>query len=83
MLNNGLQYAIESTLKYGRYLNIDDGWKMVAISTLNQRWNTVDTSTLTMVETWLSVWCFHDFEIIILSCLFASPHSFYWITINA
>ena len=50
-------------------------------TTLNQRWNTVDTSTLTVVEKWLSVWCFHDFEIMIVSCLFPSPHSIYWITI--
>ena len=46
-----------------------------------QCWNTVDTSTLTMVEKWFLVWCFHDVEIMIVSCLFPSPHSIYWITI--
>ena len=56
-------------------------WKLVAISILNQRWNTVDTSTLTVVEKWLSVWCFRDFEIMSVSCLFPSPHSIYLITI--
>jgi len=58
-------------------------WKLVAISILNQRWNTVDTSTLTVVEKWLSVWCVHDFEIMSVSCLFPSPHSIYWIIIHA
>ena len=63
-------YKVEaSTLNNGRF------------STLNQRWNMVEASTLTMVEKWLSVWCVHDFEIIIVSCLFPSPHSIYWITI--
>jgi len=73
-LNISMVGLVEIWLKLQR-------WKLVAISTLNQRWNTVDTSTLTVVEKWLSVWCFHDFKIIIVSCLFPSPHSIYWITI--
>ena len=88
-------HNVVSMLKYGwilvttsTYFNDDTTsklqcWIMVAILTLHLRWNTVDTLTLTMVEKWLSVWCFNDFEIMILSCLFPSPHSFYWLIINA
>jgi len=38
-LKNGCHFDIESTLKYGRYLNIDDGWKMVVSLMFSWLWN--------------------------------------------